>query len=168
MTDAEMALIRRDEINDIIAHHKGRTCSTTFLLREEATDYAVKDAKDAYKYCSDLADHAQEAFVVLTLNQKNRIIGRHLVSLGSATATLIHPREVFRPAILEGAASVMVVHNHPSGDPTPSSDDRRMTERLVEAAEILGIRLLDHVIIGDNQGSEYITPYFSFVDEGLM
>ena len=164
MTDAEMAEIHQATIANIITNHKGRTCSTTFLLREEATDYQIKVAQDAYDYCKDLADHAQECFVVLTLNQKNKIIGRHLTSLGSVTATLIHPREVFRPAVLEGAAAIMLVHNHPSGDPTPSSDDRRMTERLMEASAILGIRIVDHVIIGDGTSDNY----FSFVDEGLL
>lgn len=93
----------------------------------------------------------QEHFVVLFLNTKNRVTGRETLSIGSLNAAIVHPREVFRAAVRRSAASIICVHNHPSGDPTPSAEDLQLTERLAEAGRILGIELLDHVIIGDRQ-----------------
>jgi DNA repair protein RadC len=94
---------------------------------------------------------AQEAFCVLTLNTKNRVIRRHLISLGTLSSTPVHPREVFRPAITDGAAAVIVAHNHPSGDPAPSADDLRITKKLIEAGKQIEIAVLDHLIVGDGQ-----------------
>ena len=91
----------------------------------------------------------REHFIVLLLNQKNGIIGINTVSVGNLSSSIVHPREVFKPAIVAGAASIIVAHNHPSGDPTPSSNDIYVTTRLKEAGDILGIAVLDHVIIGD-------------------
>jgi DNA repair protein RadC len=108
-----------------------------------------------------LENLAQEAFLAVSLNQKNSIMDMHLVSLGTLTGSLVHPREVFRPILLDGAAAVGFVHNHPSGNPDPSRDDREITARLIECAKLLGIRVLDHVIIGRN-------GYFSFSEEGLI
>jgi DNA repair protein RadC len=90
----------------------------------------------------------REVFYVLLLDGKNRAQGEVLVSEGSLTAALVHPREVFAPAIREAAAAVILVHNHPSGDPTPSAEDRALTERLRQVGELVGIRVLDHVVIG--------------------
>jgi DNA repair protein RadC len=91
----------------------------------------------------------QETFHVLLLDAKHRLKGREMVSQGTLTASLVHPREVFRPAIRLSAAAVVVVHNHPSGDPEPSAEDLGATRRLLEASRLLGIPLLDHVVIGD-------------------
>ena len=85
---------------------------------------------------------------MLCLNAKNQVLDRILVSLGLVDASLVHPREVFRGAIVAGASALVLVHNHPSGDPTPSAEDVRVTRQLVEAGEILDIKVLDHVIIG--------------------
>jgi DNA repair protein RadC len=93
-------------------------------------------------------DWRKECFFTVYLDSRNRRIGETEVSVGCLETTLAHPREVFEKAIRAGAAGIVVVHNHPSGDPTPSDDDIRLTRRLVEASKILGIRLLDHVIIG--------------------
>ena len=98
--------------------------------------------------CADLAGLAQEAFVVVTVNTKNRKIARHLITLGVVDASLVHPREVFRAAIADGATAIILAHNHPSGDPAPSSEDLRITRQLVDAGKILDVRVLDHVIIG--------------------
>jgi len=95
-----------------------------------------------------LEDEAVEVFVCLLLNGKQRVVGFAEVSRGTLTASLVHPREVFGPAIREGAAAVIVTHNHPSGDPEPSAEDLAVTERLTQAGEVLGVPLLDHVIIG--------------------
>jgi DNA repair protein RadC len=109
-----------------------------------------------------LADVDREHFVVLLLNQKNRVIGIHTVSVGSLTASVVHPRETFKAAILANAAAIICGHNHPSGDCQPSKEDRAITQRLKEGGALLGINLLDHVIVGgDGQ-------YFSFADENLL
>lgn len=91
----------------------------------------------------------REHFVVILLNRKNGIIGINTVSVGDLISSIVHPREVFKPAIVAGAASIIVAHNHPSGDPAPSRDDINVTKRLKEAGDILGINVLDHIIIGD-------------------
>ena len=106
-------------------------------------------AKDVYELLKEnLCDLKQEVFVVLYLDTKNRILKEEIVTKGTLDASLIHPREVFRGAIKESAHAVIVAHNHPSGDPTPSEEDKEVTRRLSEAGELLSINLLDHVIIG--------------------
>lgn len=94
----------------------------------------------------------REACFVLLLDTKNGVLGMNLVSLGILDSSLVHPREVFKPAILLGAASILLLHNHPSGDPTPSAEDKRVTERIAEAGKLLGIELMDHVILADSGG----------------
>lgn len=91
----------------------------------------------------------KEHFVCLFLNTKNHVIGQETLSIGSLNASIVHPREVFVAAIKRSSASIICVHNHPSGDPTPSPEDIQITRRLVEAGEIVGIEVLDHIIIGD-------------------
>src|SRR5690606_3436981 len=91
----------------------------------------------------------REHFVVIMLNRKNGIIGINTVSVGDLSSSIVHPREVFKPAIVAGASSIIVAHNHPSGDPAPSRDDINVTTRLKEAGDILGIGVLDHIIIGN-------------------
>ncbi|UHA74360.1 RadC family protein [Paenibacillus sp. 481] len=105
--------------------------------------------------------YKKEHFVCLFLNTKNRVIAQETITIGILDASLVHPREVFRAAIKQGSASIVCVHNHPSGDPTPSSEDVALTRRLVEAGELVGIEVLDHLVIGDNQ-------YVSLKERGLM
>jgi DNA repair protein RadC len=107
----------------------------------------------------ELARLPQEVFYVLLLDAKHRRLREVLVSLGSLTASIVHPREVFAPAVREAAAAVILVHNHPSGDPAPSAEDVSTTRRLREAGEIVGVRVLDHVVVGAQ-------AYFSFADAG--
>jgi DNA repair protein RadC len=114
----------------------------------EAGVQRIASPADAYRVCADIASLAQESFHVLSLNSKNRLINWHLVTLGLADATAVHPREVFRAAIQDGASGVIVMHNHPSGDPNPSAEDLRVTRQLVEAGRIVDIRVLDHIVIG--------------------
>ena len=95
-----------------------------------------------------LRDVAQEEFHALLLNARHRVVREVLVTRGTVDASLIHPREVFRPAVSEGASGVILVHNHPSGDPTPSAEDRAVTRQLAEAGRALGIPVLDHVVVG--------------------
>ena len=101
----------------------------------------------------------REKFVVLLLDAKHRPIGVNTVSVGSLTASIVSPREVFKPAIVGNAAALLLAHNHPSGDPAPSAEDIELTKRLRDAGELLGIRVLDHVILGDGK-------HYSFVDAG--
>ena len=102
----------------------------------------------------------RENFVVVLLNTKNEVIGTPLVSVGTLSASLVHPREVFKPAIRASAASVILAHNHPSGEVEPSREDREVTKRLKESAKILGIEVLDHVIVGDG--------YYSMKEHGML
>ncbi len=98
-----------------------------------------------------LRDLEQEEFHTLLLNSQHRVIREVLVTRGILDASLVHPREVFRPAVTAGAAAVILVHNHPSGDPSPSSEDRRVTRQMAGAGRLLGIPVLDHVIVGDGR-----------------
>ena len=110
----------------------------------------------------------QESFWVILLDRKNRAIGRVMISLGTLTSCVVHPREVFKPAILASAAAIIVAHNHPSGDPAPSSADIRVTRNLREAATIMGIDLLDHVVVGCPEGDPQKIGHYSFREAGLI
>lgn len=99
----------------------------------------------------ELRDAKKEHLKSLLLSTKNQVLRIHTVSVGILDSSLVHPREVFKDAIVASAAAIIVAHNHPSGDPTPSAEDRRITQRLAEAGQILGIELLDHIILGDNR-----------------
>jgi len=112
-------------------------------------------------YHERLRDRRKEVFLALLLDSKNRVLREVQVSEGSLTASIVHPREVFAPVVRESAAAVLFIHNHPSGDPTPSREDLEITTRLREAGELMGVRVLDHIIIGSGD-------YVSFVDRGLM
>jgi len=103
----------------------------------------------------------REHFLLIMLDAGNRVIGTNLVSIGTLTASLVHPREVFKPAIPANAASIIIAHNHPSGDAAPSSEDRETTRRLVQAGKVLGIPVVDHVVFTD-------TRFFSFREQGLL
>lgn len=119
----------------------------------------IRSAKDVFEYASSkLNGLAQEYFMILHLDSKNRIIKNETVSIGTLNSSLIHPREVFKSAIKESANSIILVHNHPSGDPTPSEEDEQITERLFDAGELLNIKVLDHVIIGTEK-------YYSFKEK---
>jgi len=122
------------------------------LVREDSGLYVPREihgADDVYAFLHDLQDFDREVFYCLHLDSRHRIISCEEVSRGSACNAPVHPREVYKGAILSSAAAVIAAHNHPSGDPTPSPDDREITDRLYQAGDLLGIPLLDHVIIGD-------------------
>jgi DNA repair protein RadC len=103
----------------------------------------------------------KEHFFSFHLNSKNQLIREVLVSIGSLSTSVVHPREVFAPAVRDSTAAIIFMHNHPSGDPAPSREDRECTQRLFQAGYILGIRVLDHIVIGHDD-------YFSFADAGLL
>lgn len=124
----------------------------TFELGRRAAERPVSGASirgpdDVLAQVRDLPRAKREHFVVLLLNARHEIQCRETVSIGSLNASIVHPREVFLPAILHSAASVVLVHNHPSGDPEPSEEDLSITRRLVEVGELVGIAVLDHVIV---------------------
>lgn len=110
----------------------------------------------------------QEAFYCVYLDRKNHPMGRHLITLGTATSTLVSPKEVFRGAIIAGAVALIVAHNHPSGDPSPSSADIQVTRQLREAARVLDFELLDHVIVGDAKADPAGRGFYSFREAGLI
>lgn len=118
----------------------------------------VRSSDDIWAaYRNRFANMSQEYFLVVMLDAKNRVIQENIVSKGTLTGSMAHPREVFSEAIRQAAAGLILLHNHPSGDPTPSREDYQVTERLKEAGKILGIRVLDHIILGHNE-------FFSFRD----
>jgi len=130
----------------------------------------ARDRGDARIRCSedvkrllwhDMRNHDKEHFVILILDTKNRVIKDDTITIGTLDSSIINPREVFKSAVKSNAASVIIVHNHPSGDPTPSSDDIATTKRLRDAGEIVGISVLDHVIIGEKE-------HYSFKDHNRM
>lgn len=108
-----------------------------------------------------MREQKKEKFITLCLDTKNQVLKEEVVSIGSLNASIVHPREVFKSALMESSASVIMVHNHPSGDPSPSREDIMVTEKLVEGGKLLGIDVLDHIIIGDGR-------YVSLKDEGFV
>ena len=103
----------------------------------------------------------KEVFIAVLLDGKNRMLRDVKISEGSLTSSIVHPREVFNPVIRDSAAAAILVHNHPSGDPAPSREDKEITKRLKEVGELIGVKVLDHIIIGDGR-------YISFADEGIL
>ena len=135
------------------------------VLREDAPAWVSQtrftSAKQVYELLMDLVYEAKEHFITLHLDGKNRIACIDRVSTGSLNQCLVVPREIFKTALISSAAAILLVHNHPTGDPAPSREDITVTQRLKEAGELLGVRVLDHIIVGDGQ-------YYSFAEGGLL
>ncbi|MBK5251608.1 MAG: DNA repair protein RadC [Peptostreptococcaceae bacterium] len=121
--------------------------------------HAPKDV--ANRYMSELRFLDREVFKVLYLNTKNEILKDENISVGSLNASIVHPREVFKPAIVYSSNAIILMHNHPSGNPSPSQEDIQITKRLSEAGELIGIKVLDHIVIGDGN-------YYSLKENGLF
>ena len=120
-------------------------------LKNNGFKVKIKNAEDVYNYFKDrLEVKNKEYFYALFLDTKNRVIGEELISVGTLNSSLIHPREVFNPAIKASANAIILVHNHPSGDVKPSNEDIEITKKVKESGDILGINILDHVIVGNN------------------
>jgi DNA repair protein RadC len=114
--------------------------------------YVIRSPEDGAKYMmNDMRFLTQEHFVCLYLNTKNQVIHKQTIFIGSLNASIVHPREVYREALKRSAASIIALHNHPSGDPAPSREDVEVTKRLSECGKIIGVDLLDHLIIGENK-----------------
>lgn len=127
-------------------------------------DRKISGPASVYKVCTEvigMQDQAEETLIVMALNTKNAVIGIIEVSRGSLNSSIVHPREVFKGAMLLNAASIIIAHNHPSGDPAPSNEDLNITKRLYECGKILGVELLDHLIIGDDS-------YISLKEKGTL
>lgn len=133
------------------------------LAREGPAERAViRGPRDVFELCAPaLRDLTQEEFRVLLLNTQHAVLREVVVTRGTLDGSLVHPREVFRAAIADGAAAIILLHNHPSGDPTPSPEDRSVTQQLASAGRVVGIPVVDHVIIRDAR-------YTSFVEAGLL
>ncbi len=136
------------------------------VVRERRVNYGtrrkIQTSRDVFEaFYGHFTEKDREELLVVPLDGKNQVLGFHVVSVGTLTASLVHPREVFKVAILANAAALILVHGHPSGSPEPSAEDVAITRRLKEAGELLGIRLLDHVVIGDGR-------YVSLADENLF
>jgi DNA repair protein RadC len=124
----------------------------TNRLNKQGFKQKITNAEEVFNQVSDeLMPLKQEHFLALYLDTKNHIIKRHLISKGTLNSSLVHPREVFNPAVKASANSLILVHNHPSGDPSPSKEDETVTKNLVNAGELLGISVLDHIIIGNDE-----------------
>ncbi|MEX2284734.1 MAG: DNA repair protein RadC [Gemmatimonadota bacterium] len=122
----------------------------------------IHGPKDVYERCApSLRDLPQEEFHVLLVNTQNALLRELVITRGTLDTSVVHPREVFRAAIAESAAAVILVHNHPSGDPVPSPEDRAVTSQLADAGRLIGIPVLDHIVVGDSS-------YVSFVESGLL
>ena len=131
-------------------------------LEPELKNFDIKNPEAVVKAIrASIKDKAKEHFKLILLNPRNKIIGISTISIGTLNASLVHPREVFKDAITHSAASVVLAHNHPSGDPEPSEDDIEITKKLVESGKILGIEVIDHIIIGKND-------YYSFKAKGCF
>ncbi len=122
---------------------------------ESETKYCSPD--EVYSLLRNMSRLDREHFVVLHLDGKNKVIAKETVSIGSLNQSIVHPREVFKAAVHNGSAAIICAHNHPSGDPKPSIEDKTITKRLLEVAGLLGIPILDHIIIGDGM-------YYSFAE----
>ena len=130
------------------------------LLKNKKAELYLRP-EDIFAEMKDIRTHKKEHFVVFYLDSRNQEIKREIISIGSLNASLVHPREVFEPAVKHTAAHLIIAHNHPSGDPNPSTEDLHLTRRLTEAGKIMGIEILDHVIVARDR-------YLSFKEKGLL
>lgn len=137
----------------------------TLTIKEGITNYLppctrFTSPEQIHEVFSFLRKETKEYFISLHLDGKNRILAVDIVSQGSLNQSIVHPRETFKTALLSSAAALLLIHNHPTGDTTPSREDMEITRRLKEAGDLIGIKVLDHIIIGDN--------YLSFTAQGLL
>ncbi|MDM7916541.1 MAG: DNA repair protein RadC, partial [Candidatus Eisenbacteria bacterium] len=131
------------------------------FCRPLPADRPIRGPEDVQDRCRPYSVLRKEHFLALHLNTRHVVVGEEVVSIGSLGASLVHPREVFRNAIIDAAASLILVHNHPSGDPTPSDDDIQITIRLAEVGDLVGIPVVDHVVLGDGR-------FYSFRASNLL
>jgi DNA repair protein RadC len=165
----EPAQVCREAVTELLPMKKFQSILPRYrimLVRESEDSFTkypkFQNSRELFEtFREELVALDREHFVLITLDSKNRTIGYHTISIGSLSTSVVHPRECLKAALLDSAAAVVFLHNHPSGDPAPSREDRDCTNRLVEASKILGIRVLDHIVFGESD-------YFSFADAGLL
>ncbi len=149
--DKAAALLAAFEISRRILHQKKWFDETKINTPDKIAEIFIPLLKDEQK----------EKFLVVCLNSSNKIIKYEVISVGSLNASIVHPREVFKTAIENSAASILLIHNHPSGNPEPSKEDIAITKKLVESGTIIGITVVDHIILAGNK-------YLSFIEKGLI
>lgn len=137
----------------------------TLTIRDEVSSYISPQERytspqQIFETFRFLNNETKEYFLSIHLDGKNRVVCIDIVSIGSLNQSIVHPRETFKSALLSSAAAIILIHNHPSGDPTPSREDMEITRRLKDAGELLGIRVLDHIVIGET--------YVSFTEKGVL
>ncbi len=151
-----MGPVKASQLKSALEIGKRLACTTGAMQRP------IKAPKDAAMMVMEEMRHLdRECFCALLLNTKNIVLSKETISIGTLNASMVHPRELFKVAIKKSASSIILLHNHPSGDPTPSREDKEVTQRLREAGAIIGIEILDHIIIGDNN-------FISFKDKGML
>ncbi len=155
-SDCQIKTLRLRVIKSVYSREVIREDMPLYLATERFTS-----PLQVFEMFKDLVLETKEHFLCLHLDGKNRIVCLDRVSVGSLNQSIVHPREVFKSACIISAAGIILVHNHPTGDPNPSQEDITITRRLKEAGELIGIPVLDHIIIGDGQ-------YVSFVERGLL
>jgi DNA repair protein RadC len=165
LTQASLEEIRRSAR---VSERQALVLYTALALGRKLCSFPLKpgqrfsNSRDLFnRYRANYFSASKEYFLSLHLNSKNQLIREVLVSIGSLSTSVVHPREVFSPAVRDSTAALIFLHNHPSGDPSPSREDRECTQRLFRAGRILGIRVLDHIVLGHED-------YFSFADAGLL
>lgn len=132
-----------------------------FFMEETGRMPTIRSSEDVYTHLGEIEKYQKEQFRGLYLNARNKLIHDEVVSIGTLTTNLVHPREVFRPAIEFSSAAIILAHNHPSGDPEPSEDDIIVTKQLIEVSKIMGFEILDHIVVGKGR-------YVSMRDRKIM
>ena len=135
--------------------------SIRLLLDQDEDATYIQNPKDVHGLLKEITKYQKEHFIGLYLNARNQLIHQEIISIGSLNANIVHPREVFEPAITKHAVSIIIVHNHPSGSTEPSEEDLQITKRLIESGKLLGIEIVDHLIIAGRE-------FFSFKEKGLI
>jgi len=163
----QLALLSAEDLDQAIGLGPAKACEIVAcfelgkrLLKNKKSELFLSP-KDVWDELKEIRNHKKEHFVIFYLDTRNQEIKREVISVGTLNANLVHPREVFEGAIASHAAQIIVAHNHPSGDPEPSEEDLLITKRLVEAGNILGIELLDHIIIARDS-------FLSFKEKNLL
>ena len=150
--------VRRKSIN---VYSLRMVRETTTVYHADSSVNGPEEATKMFNQIFDLENQPNEQFAILCVNTKNKVAGAHIISTGSLNSSIVHPREVFKAACLNNASAIILAHNHPSGDPEPSREDIETTQRLVNAGNVMGIKVLDHMVIGEGR-------YISCREQGLI
>ena len=165
--NGDLAKASFEELENTLGLGKSKACEIIACFElgrrflKDKKSSLILSPKDVWENLKDIRDHKKEHFVIFYLDARNQEIQKETISVGILNANLIHPREVFEPAVRSSAAQILIAHNHPSGDTEPSDDDVKVTKNLIEAGKILGIEIIDHVIISKNS-------FLSLKAEGLL